>query len=163
MKILSKENIKKELTAVFSVEYLGSETEENNIILNIEDINKITNNKHLLVMSSFEQYCPNSAQKAIELIVLDFEENNKSLIEADGILVCFQVNSDYNIMNFVEAMEIIYSRWNDKAMLNEPDVIFGVSCDNRLKDDYVKATVFMGYSKKINASYANNYISISSI
>lgn len=161
MKILSKEKIKKELDAVCSVEYL--DTEENNIILNIADIDKITNNKYLLVMSSFEQDCLNSAKKAIELIVLDFEENNKLLIEADGILVCFQVNSNYNIMDFAEAMEIIYSRWNDKAMLNEPDVIFGVSCNSNLKDNYVKATIFMGYSKEENFSYSNNYILSSSI
>jgi len=163
MQTISKDKIKQKLTSFFSFESLNSDSKENNITLNIEDINKITKNKDLLVMSSAEQYCLNSAKKAIKLIILDFEKNNKLLTAADGILVYFQVNSNYNVMDFAEAMEIIYDRWNDKSILKEPDVIFGVSFNSDYKDNYVKATMFMGYSNKSKSSYSNNYILSSSI
>ena len=50
--------------------------------------------------------------------------------------------------NFANAMEIIYHTYEYKCVNMEPDTIWGVSYDNNFEDDYVKATVFMSYSKK---------------
>lgn len=172
MKILSKEEFKKELDEILTYDandiIIDTEDIKNiggdNIFavecldLDIEDINIITNNKDLLVMSASEQCGFNSMLKAIKLAVSDFEENKLSLIEADGILVYFQVNSNYNMMDFAEAMEIIHdSSSRDIYLTEEPDVIFGVSCNDNLEDNYVKVTVFISYSKQKKGSYANNY------
>jgi len=145
---LNTENIKNvEDNDIFMIECLNLDSDSNDIILDIEDINTITKNKDLLIMSSFEQHGTCSAKESIKLILLDFEENNLFLMEADGILVYFQVNSNYNIMDFAEAMKVIYDRCKYKDMIKEPNTIFGVSCDNGLKSDYVKVTIFVGYSK----------------
>ena len=140
----------------FAVECLDSDSENNSILLDIEDINQITKNKDLLVMSASKYSGSNSAQEAIKSAILDFEKNNLSLKEADGILIYFQINSDYEIMKIAEAMEIIYNKCENKIMYLEPDVIWGTSCVNDFKNDYVKATVFIGFSKK--GKYGNNYI-----
>jgi len=177
MKILSKEEFTTELNRIvtcgtndieigpedmkiaksgdfFAVEYLDSKT--SSIILDIEDVNQIRKNKDLLVMSATECSGNNSAQEAIKSAVLDFEKNNLLLKEADGILVYFQTNSNYEIMKIGKAMEIIYDRCESKIMDQEPDVIWGMSCDDSLSYDYVKVTIFIGYAKK--TKYVNNYI-----
>jgi len=127
----------------FTIECLDTKSISNDIILDIEDINNIINNKDLIIMSSDKCCGLNSAVEVIKLIILDFEKNKFSIRESDGILVYFQVNSNYKITNFADAMEIIY----DKCINIEPDIIWGVSCDNNFRDDYVKATVFVSYSK----------------
>lgn len=138
-------------------EYAGLSSDLNDITLDTQDIKKILNNKDLLVMSVFEYSGLNSAKEVIKSIILDFKENQLSLIESDGILVCFQINSNYPMMEISGAMNIICDKLNSISLFDEPDVVFGTSCDDSLKDNYAKATVFMSYSKiKIN-NYANNF------
>lgn len=137
-------------------ECLNISSELNDIVLDIEDINHIINNKELLTMSNSEYYGSHAIYEAIQLMVEDIEENKVSLINSDGVLVYFQINSDYPIMELSEVMNIIYSKWDEKSIIKEIDVIFGTSCDNSLEDDYVKITIFVSYSKKV--SYVNNLI-----
>lgn len=138
-------------------------SEDNDIRIGLEDLDYITKNKDLLVMSSANYYGDQSAQEAIQEVVQDIENNNLELINADGILICFQVNSDYSIMELSEGMDIISSKWHDEFMLIEPNMIFGVSCDNNFEDNFVKATLFISYSKKENLKYVNNFIKSSLI
>lgn len=140
MKILSKEEFTTELNKI--VTYGTGDIE-----IGIEDM-KIAKSRGLLVKSVAEFSGNNSAQEAIKLAVLDFEKNNLLLKKADGILVYFQINSDYEIMEIGEAMEIIDIRCKHEVIDEEPDVIWGMSCDNSLGYDYVKVTIFIGYSKK---------------
>lgn len=149
MKILSKEEFEIEVNRIVTY---GT----NDIKIGIEDINQITKNKNLLVVSASEYSGNNPAQETIKSAILDFEKNNLSLKEADGILVYFQVNSDYEIMDISEAMEIINIKSKHEVMLEEPDVIWGISFDNNLKNNYVKATVFIGFSRK--GKYGDSYI-----
>ena len=93
-----------------------------------------------------------STDNIIESIILDFKQNNFSLKESTGILVYFQVNSNYSIMKFIDEIEIIYN----KCATIEPAIIWGVSCDNTLEDEYVKATVFMSYSKNSGFIHKGN-------
>jgi len=162
MKILSNKEFKKELAEIltydiFTVECLDLDCDSNDIVLDIQDINIITKDKYLLVMSSFEQYCLNSAKEAMKSTIIDFEENNLSLTEADGILVYFQMNSNYDTDDLIEAMQIIYdSSTKYTYITGDPDVLFGVVCDNSLKNDYAKVTVFISYSKQRRGCSANN-------
>lgn len=144
--------------ALLVKEYVGLSGELNDITLDTQDIKQILNNKDLLVMSVFEYSGLNSAQEVIKSIILDFEENQLSLIESDGILVCFQINSNYPMMEISDAIDIICDKLNSISLFDEPDVIFGTSCDDSLKDDYTKATIFMGYPKNKFNSYVNNFI-----
>ena len=126
----------------FQVESLNHKSTANDVILDIEDINHIVENKDILIMSSADS--TTSTDNIIESIILDFEQNNFSIKESAGILVYFKANSNYSIMQFIDKMEIIYN----KCATMESDIIWGVSCDETLEDEYVKATVFMSYSKK---------------
>jgi len=133
---------------IYVTECLDLDSDDNSIVLDIEDINQITKNQDLLVMSTSEYSGDNSAEKAIKSAILDFEKNNLSLKEADGILIYFQINSDYKIVEIAEAIDIVNIKCENDIILEEPDIIWGISCDNDLKNDYVKATVFIGFSKK---------------
>lgn len=143
------------------VECLNISNELNDIILDIEDINHIINNKDLLIMSAFEYRGNNALREAMKLTVKDIENNKLLLINADGILVYFQVNSDYPMMKLSKAMDVINRQWYEKFIINEPDVIFGISCNNDLENDYVKITIFASFSKKEDFSYINNLIPLS--
>ena len=125
----------------FQIESLNHKSTANDISLDIEDINHIVKNKATLIMGSTDSI--SYTDSIIESIILDFEQNNFSLKESDGILVYFQANSNYSIMQFIDEMEIIYN----KCANIKPAIIWGVSCDDTLEDEYVKATVFMSYSK----------------
>jgi len=155
---ISKEDIQlAEKGNFFVSECLDGDIEDNSILLSIEDINEITDNKDLLVMSSADFNGANAMNEAINLCLYDFERNNLSLKEIDGVLIYFQINSNYEIMDISEAMGIVYDRCSSYNYIEEPDIIFGVSCDKCFEDRYVKATIFMSYSKK--QTYSNNYIS----
>ncbi|NOX16147.1 MAG: hypothetical protein GXP61_09035 [Epsilonproteobacteria bacterium] len=170
MKILSEEEFKKELDKIVTygdndiaigIEDLHRGIENHPFkveCLDTEDINQITNNKDLIIMSSSEYCGSNSAVEVIKSIILDFEKNKFLIRETDGILVYFQVNLNYKIMSFADAVEIIYDKCEYECLSMEPDIIWGVSCDNDFEDDYVKATVFVSYSKKRKLGYANNCI-----
>ena len=181
MKILSKEEVIIELNEILNynildikvdtkkietsssyilsmVECLNISSELNDIILDIEDINHIINNKDLLAMSASEYRGYNAPQEAMKLTVEDIENNKLLLINADGILVYFQVNSDYPMMKLSEAMDVINRQWNVEFIINEPDVIFGISCNNNLEDDYAKITIFANFSKKDTKRVTRNFI-----
>ena len=127
----------------FQVKSLNHKSSSNDIILDIEDINHIVDKKDILIMSSADS--TTSTDNIIESIVLDFEQNNFFLKESDGILVYFQANSNYSIMQFIYEIEIIYN----KCATMKSNIIWGVSCDETLEDEYVKTTIFMSYSQKI--------------
>ena len=144
--------------AIFTVEELDSESESNDIVLDVEDIDTITKGKDLLVMSVFECNGSNAAEQAIQSAVLDLEENKLSLAEADGILVSFRMNTNYPIMELAGAMEIIHDKLSEIYTYEEPNSIWGISCHDDMKEDSVKATVFISYSKQRRGTYTNNYI-----
>ena len=148
---------------VFQIECFDCDIDDelNSCILSMEDIDCITKNKDVLAMSVFEQCGYNSAQEVIKSIVLDFEKEKLSLMKTDGILIYFQTNSNYQIMDISEAVGIIQNKSDDIYTTEQPELIWGISCDNELEDDYMKATVFISYSKKIDFGYVNNFITTS--
>ena len=156
MKILSKVEVKIELESIVS-------NGNNDISLDIEDINLITKNKDLVVMGVYENCSDEAAYKVISSMVSDFEDNELSLMNVDGILLYFQISSSYNLTNLTYAMEIIDNKCDTVYITDEPYIIFGTSCDDSLDIDYVKATVFMGYSAKENLKPANNFIEVAPI
>ncbi len=151
MKTLSEKEFKIEFNQIITYG-------DNDIILDNEDINIITKNKDLLTMTIAEYSGPYAAQEAIKSAILDFEENMLPITEADGILVYFKMNTNHPIMELAEAMEIIHDKYESIYPSNDLNVIFGVSCDDSMKEDCVKASVFISYLKEKNSSYANNYI-----
>ena len=52
------------------------------------------------------------------------------------------------MVSLSDAMEIIYSTFKNIHIINEADVLFGITCDDSLENDYVITTMFMGYSKQ---------------
>lgn len=156
MKVLSKEQAKLELESIMNYG-------DNDISLDVEDINLIVENKDLLVMSVCENNGKTAAYEVIQSIVSDFEENGLSLLDMDGILVHFSISSNYEVIKLMEGMDIIYNKFDTVFALNHPSVIFGVSCDDKLSDKYVKGTVFIGYTVKEIFKYTNNFIEVSSL
>lgn len=151
MKILSYEECKKELSEILT-------DGPNDIKLEVEDIDTVTKNKDLLVMSVSEYSGSHAAKKAIQFTVLDFEENGLSLKESDGIIVSYKMNTNYQIMELAGAMEVIHDKLIEIYTDDEPSVIWGISCDNNMKEDCIKASVVISYSKQRRCTYANNYI-----
>jgi len=149
MKIVSKEEVEKVLVDILS-------TSDNNIIVHEDDVNILTSDKELLAMSVAQRSGSNSARETINSAVLDFQKKDLLLTQADSILVYFQVHSNYDVMSLSDAMEIIYSIFKDVYVLNEADILFGIACDDSLENDYVKTTMFMGYSKQKKLEYVNN-------
>ena len=156
MEILSKVELKIELDKILTY---GA----NDITIDIEDIHLITKDKDLVVMGVYENSSAKAAYKIISTIISDFEDNELSLMHIGGKLVYFQISSSYNVMKLADAMDIIDNKYDTAYITDELYVTFGTSCDDSLGIDYVKATVFMGYSKKENLKPANNFIEGSSI
>lgn len=152
MKILSYEECKKELSNIATY---GA----NDITIDSEDIDIVTKNKNLLVMSISEYSGSYAGIEAIKSAVLDFEENELFIKDADGILVNFKMHPNYLIMELAEAMDIINDKLCDLYIDNEPNVVWGLSCDDNMKEDCVIATVFISYSKQRRGSYVNNIFS----
>jgi len=151
MKILSYEECKNELSKIQTYS-------PNDITIDAKDIDTITKDKDLLMMSVFECSDSYAAEQAIQSIVLDFEENKLSLAEVEGILVSFRMNTNYPIMELAGAMEIIHDKLSEIYTYEEASSIWGLSCDNDMKENRVKATVFISYSKQRRGTYANNCI-----
>jgi len=131
---------------LLTMECIDTNSESNDIILDIEDINYIIKKKDILAMSSSTQYGIDSAKKAIESIIFDIKNNISPIDKADGAIVFYQVNSDYKTAPLIEAMMIM----ND-TLCKEADVIFGITCDDKVKNNFLKATVFISYTNGHNA------------
>ncbi len=57
------------------------------------------------------------------------------------------MNTNYPITELAGAMEIIHNKLSEVCTIEEPSVIWGISCDDDMKEDCVKASVFISYSK----------------
>ncbi len=114
-------------------------------------------------MSVCENNGETAAYEVVKSIVSDFEENGLSLLKMDGILVHFQISSHYEVIKLMAGMDIIYNKFDTVFTLNHPSVIFGVSCDDKLSNQYVKAKAFIGYTVEEIFKYTNNFIEISSL
>lgn len=153
-----KKEIKSDTNNIFTLTTcLDVDSNLNDIILDIEDINHIINNKDLLIMSSSQYRGCNAPKEAMILTVKDIEKNKQSFIKADGILVYFQVNSDYKMFELAEAMDIVCHKWCKNTISNKPNIIFGISCNNNLKDDYTKVTIFVSYLTLIQPANKISY------
>ena len=138
MKILSYEECKKELSDITTYA-------DNDIKLDIGDLDIVAKDQYLLVMGVSEYSGASAGKKAIKAIILDLEENELSLKEADGVLVHFKMNTNHPIMELADAIELINDRLFEIELSNEPSLIWGLSCDENMKEDCVKATVFISY------------------
>ncbi len=183
MKTLSKEEFKKELQNIvtysdddlvvdekdlhnvtqndlFIIECGDNENlSSKDIVLDMADINHAIMKKDKIIMGSCAYCGANSSVEVIKSIILDFEKNGFFIKNADGVLICFQTNMNYKIVSFADAMEMIYDKFEPMSS-KEPDVIWGVSCDDTLEDDYTKATIFISFTKKKKFDCVNNFIEI---
>lgn len=156
MKILSKEEVKIELDKIITYGV-------NDITIDIEDINIIIKNKDLVVMDVYENSSDEAAYKIINSIVSDFKNNELPLMHIGGILVHFKISYNYNVRKLGDAMDIIDNRYDTAYITDEPAIAFCTSCDDSLDIDYVKATVFIGYFKKEEPKYVNNFLEVTPI
>jgi hypothetical protein len=99
-------------------------------------------------MKADEYIGKDASYKIISTMISDFEKIDLSHMNVDGILICFQTHSKNDIMKLYDGVEIIYKKFEYENIDDEPDVIFGLHCDDSLDIDYVKATLFFGLSKK---------------
>ena len=137
MKILSKEEFEKELENIV--------TYGDDIAIGKEDLHCGTKND-LIIMDSCEYCGANSSVEVIKSIILDFEKSGFFIKNADSILIYFQVNTNYKIVNLADAINIIHEEC-ESISIKEPSVIWGFSCDDTLEDDYAKATIFISFSQ----------------
>lgn len=152
MKKLSQEELEIELHKI-------STYGDRNISMDDDDKMHVLYNKRLVVMHISEFIGSNAAYQATMQAITDLEKNNFMIREVDGILIHFLSNSNYELLKFSEAMDVIYKKL-DPSTLNEPDVLFEVSHDNNENEDYVKVTIFISYYEK-KMLYTNNVVPFS--
>jgi len=124
---------------------------ECDINLDFYDLETIMNHKGVAFIGIGEGKGIDSANEAVTqsiehaLLVKDV-----ALSKANGILIHFNVHTDFPITKIVEAMDIIYESASDDA-----EIIFGTTTDKSLNDKYVKATMILTGLEE-NDNIANN-------
>ncbi|WP_415397537.1 hypothetical protein [Sulfurimonas sp. CS5] len=146
MKSLSNAELKAELNKILTY---GN----NDITIDSESIEILSNNKDLIVMSTAECSGCDSACEVIKLAIEDLELEKLYINNADSVLLYFKINPNFNLKKLLDAIDIVHS-----LVSEETDVIFGTSCDENSSEDYVKVTVFLSYLQKLELAAANNYI-----
>jgi len=141
MKILSKEQVEAQLSSI-------QRDCKNDIFLDMEDIELITKDKDSVMIGVCENKSNNSSSKIITSIINDFENNRPPLTKLDGILVYFQVHSKYDTCMMLDAMEIVYNKYDNQSIDNQIYILFGTYCNDKLDIDYAKVTVFFALSKE---------------
>ena len=135
MKEISKEELIEEITQI-------NTTNLNNINIDNDDIEILSKNKELILMSAFKYIGVDASDKAMQLILSDLDSEGVQISKADSLLFIFEIHPDYELINISDSMNIIHEVADSQA-----DVIFGTSININNKPDYVKITCFLGFKR----------------
>lgn len=109
---------------------------ENDINLDFADLQVLMSNKGMALMGIGEYEGENAAYEAIK-IAFEFPLfDNMSINGVMGVLVHFNVNPNFPMIEISEAMEVVHESVHEDA-----EIIFGTSTDESLSENYVKITL----------------------
>lgn len=118
---------------------------ENDINTDFADLKTVMQNKGLALMgigeAQGEDAATEATKKAIESPLFD----NLSISGAKGVLISFEINPDYPLLEISQALQLISEAASDDA-----SIIFGTSTSPDMPKDYVKVTIVAtGFEKEI--------------
>lgn len=118
---------------------------ENDINTDFADLKTVMQNKGLALMgigeAQGEDAATEATKKAIESPLFD----NLSISGAKGVLISFEINPDYPLLEISQALQLISEAASDDA-----SIIFGTSTSSDMPKDYVKVTIVAtGFEKEI--------------
>ena len=116
---------------------------KDDINLDFYDLQTVMSHKGMALVGIGKDEGINSANEAIKQSIGHALLENISLNEATGILIHFNVHTDFPIIKIAEAMKIIHEGANDDV-----EIIFGITTDKSLNDEYVKVIMILtGFEK----------------
>lgn len=118
---------------------------ENDINTDFADLKTVMQNKGLALMgigeAQGEDAATEATKKAIESPLFD----NLSISGAKGVLISFEINPDYPLLEISQALQLISEAASDDA-----SIIFGTSTSSDMPKDYVKVTIVAtGFEKEV--------------
>lgn len=118
---------------------------ENDINTDFADLKTVMQNKGLALMgigeAQGEDAATEATKKAIESPLFD----NLSISGAKGVLISFEINPGYPLLEISQALQLISEAASDDA-----SIIFGTSTSPDMPKDYVKVTIVAtGFEKEI--------------
>ncbi len=118
---------------------------ENDINTDFADLKTVMQNKGLALMgigeAQGEDAATEATKKAIESPLFD----NLSISGAKGVLISFEINPGYPLLEISQALQLISEAASDDA-----SIIFGTSTSSDMPKDYVKVTIVAtGFEKEV--------------
>jgi cell division protein FtsZ len=108
----------------------------NDINLDFADVKTVMSHRGLALMGSGKSIGANAAYDAAKAAIDSPLLDNLSIKGAKGVLVHFNINPEYPILQISEAMDIIEEHADEEAY-----VIFGTTTDNSIDIDEVTITI----------------------
>lgn len=122
---------------------------DNDINLDFLDLQTVMSHRGMALVGIGKDEGENAANEAIKQSIEYALLDDISLNEATGILIHFHVHTDFPYMKIADAMEIIHENTHPDA-----EVIYGVTTDTSLNEEYMKATMILtGFEKIYNDPY----------
>jgi len=109
---------------------------DNDINLDLDDLLTVMRHKGETFIGVGEYKGENSALEAIESAIESPLSDNMSIDGAMGILVHFEIHSDFLFMDISEALVMV-----EESADKDAHVIWGTTTDDTLPKDYVKITI----------------------
>lgn len=118
---------------------------DNDVNVDFADVKKVMQNKGLALMgigeAQGEDAATEAAKKAIESPLFD----NLSINGAKGVLISFEINPNYSLLEIHQALQLI-----NEAASEDADIIFGTITSADIPNDYVKVTIVAtGFEKEV--------------
>lgn len=121
---------------------------QDDINVDFADVKTVMSHRGLALMGIGESSGSNAAQEAIKHAIESPLFDNMSIKGAMGVLVHFQVNPNYPLIDLMKAMEVVYENADDDA-----EVIFGTTTNGEIDMDRVKITIVAtGFEKELISS-----------
>lgn len=124
---------------------------ENDINLDFADLQTIMIHRGVAVVGIGEHQGNNPAYEAINDAIKFAMVDGLTMKNASGVVVHFNMHSEFHFMELSAAMEVIQQSVNESA-----EVIFGTTTDESLPLDFIRVTVIAAGVEKIPMVAANN-------
>ena len=121
---------------------------DNDINHDFDDLKVIMEHGGVAFVGSGKAYGKDSATEALKLAIKDSSLEFSLIDKVAGFLMHFVMHPDFPITNIIEAMELIFEN-----ATHESDIVWGITTDKTLDENYVKASIlFTGFEKNIAAN-----------
>ena len=127
---------------------------EHDIVLDFDDLKIILDHGEEALYGTGEYKGENFIETAFKKAIADASLDEASIGKVAGILIHFIVHPDIQVMQLSAVMENIYANAHDEA-----DILFGMTTDASISEDYAKVTVLLtGYEKVGYNAVANEIL-----